>query len=170
MWTWLKRRLGAVAGHREPAIWICNAAILNTVEVLRRRGSDLQEHEGVAYWAGKRLGADCLVTTCVAPAAATTHGSFHTTSEANARVIMYLAKVGLELVAQVHSHPGPFVDHSPGDDERATDAVCGLFFHRCAQLCRKWNVSLDEVWRAHLWTGTGFDASHPSRLSLVSMS
>ena len=127
MWTWLKRRLGAVAGHREPAIWICNAAILNTVEVLRRRGSDLQEHEGVAYWAGKRLGADCLVTTCVAPAAATTHGSFHTTSEANARVIMYLAKVGLELVAQVHSHPGSFVDHSPGDDERALMPYVGYF-------------------------------------------
>jgi proteasome lid subunit RPN8/RPN11 len=119
--------LAAVRGHREPTIWICNAVILNTVEVLRRRGPDLREHEGVAYWAGKRIGPDSIVTTCVAPATATTHGSFHTTSEANARVIMYLAKVDLELVAQVHSHPGVFVNHSPGDDERALMPYVGFY-------------------------------------------
>jgi proteasome lid subunit RPN8/RPN11 len=32
---------------------------------------------------------------------------------------MYLASAGLELLGQVHSHPGSFVDHSEGDDEMA---------------------------------------------------
>jgi proteasome lid subunit RPN8/RPN11 len=32
---------------------------------------------------------------------------------------MYLASAGLELIGQVHSHPGRCVDHSDRDDERA---------------------------------------------------
>ena len=32
---------------------------------------------------------------------------------------MHLAKSGLALLGQVHSHPGAFVDHSAGDNERA---------------------------------------------------
>jgi proteasome lid subunit RPN8/RPN11 len=32
---------------------------------------------------------------------------------------MYLSSTGLELIGQVHSHPGEFVGHSKGDDRRA---------------------------------------------------
>jgi proteasome lid subunit RPN8/RPN11 len=59
------------------------------------------------------------VTTCIAPAAETTSGSFATSSSTNARVITFLARESLELLGQVHSHPGRFVDHSHGDNERA---------------------------------------------------
>lgn len=114
---WLKRSWGEVGSTA--AIWVCEAVVGHTVDVLRRNGSPKQPHEGVAYWAGRRSGSDVFVTTCIAPAARTTYGSFDTSSHTNARVIMYLADAGLELIGQVHSHPGASVDHSRGDDKRA---------------------------------------------------
>jgi hypothetical protein len=76
-------------------------------------------HEGVAYWAGQRVAGGVVLTTCIAPAATTTRGSFETSARANAEVIAYLGSAKLELIAQVHSHPGDFVGHSDGDDRRA---------------------------------------------------
>jgi proteasome lid subunit RPN8/RPN11 len=32
---------------------------------------------------------------------------------------MRLAEASVELIGQVHSHPGRFIDHSDGDDDRA---------------------------------------------------
>jgi hypothetical protein len=100
-------------------VWVTAPVIEHTVSVLRSSGSPDELHEGVVYWAGRRFGSDTVVTTCIAPAARTTEGSFETSAQTNARAILYLGKVGLELIAQVHSHPGKFVDHSRGDDQRA---------------------------------------------------
>ncbi|MGZ5160503.1 MAG: hypothetical protein ACXWIT_08220 [Burkholderiales bacterium] len=55
----------------------------------------------------------------IRPAARLTRGSFRTTPEANAEVVAFLADRGLALVAQVHTHPDTWVDHSGGDDEDA---------------------------------------------------
>jgi hypothetical protein len=98
---------------------ICSSVIERTLAVLSESGQAGAPHEGVVYWAGLRVPGRQIVTTCVAPAAKTTYGSFDTSSAANARVVMYLAGAGLELLGQVHSHPGNLVDHSMGDDERA---------------------------------------------------
>jgi proteasome lid subunit RPN8/RPN11 len=102
-----------------PVTWVSAHLLDRTGEVLRQSGHRAQPHEGVVYWAGRRVGRETLVTTCVAPKARTTYGSFATTSRSNARVVMYLADHGLELLGQVHSHPGASVDHSDGDNERA---------------------------------------------------
>lgn len=102
-----------------PVTWIPAQLLDRTAQVLRQSGCDGLAHEGIVYWAGRRVVRENLVMTCIAPEARTTYGSFATTSHANARVVMYLADHGLELIAQVHSHPSAFVDHSDGDDERA---------------------------------------------------
>jgi proteasome lid subunit RPN8/RPN11 len=102
-----------------PSIWLSTGLLDRTTAVLRASGDDQEAHEGVAYWAGHRAGTDAFVTTCIAPAAITTWGSFDTSARTNASVVMYLANAGLELIGQVHSHPGSRVDHSDGDDERA---------------------------------------------------
>src|SRR5262249_12285388 len=102
-----------------PEVWISAGLLDRTASVLQESGGCEGPHEGVAYWAGRRTAHECLVTTCIAPAAVTTYGSFDTSAQTNARVIMYLASAGLELIGQVHSHPSRFVSHSDGDDERA---------------------------------------------------
>jgi proteasome lid subunit RPN8/RPN11 len=72
-------------------------------------------HEGILYWAGLSSPDRWVITTIVLPKARTTSGSFRTSSLANAQMIAFLADHGLELLAQVHSHPGSFVGHSAGD-------------------------------------------------------
>lgn len=114
-----KRRPKTTEHQRAWTVWVGLSVIERTVEVLQESGTSEERHEGVAYWAGRRLGADVIVTTCIVPAARTTWGSFQTSSQTNAKVVMYLASAGLELLGQVHSHPGAHVDHSDGDDERA---------------------------------------------------
>jgi len=102
-----------------PMMWVSTSLLDRTVDILRQSGARGRPHEGVAYWAGRRAGHECFITTCIAPTAKTTYGSFDTSSHANAKVVMYLAAAGLELLGQVHSHPGACVDHSDGDDEYA---------------------------------------------------
>ena len=123
MLKWIKqltlRRRQHEAVAVSPVVWVFGAVLEQTVEVLQRSGTVAETHEGVAYWAGRRFGADLIVTTCIAPAATTTCGSFETSSYTNARVVAYLAGAELELLGQVHSHPGSSVGHSAGDDERA---------------------------------------------------
>jgi proteasome lid subunit RPN8/RPN11 len=122
MWGWRKSRWAKAKGHEgppKPAVWISTGLLDQTVTVLRQSGDGDGPHEGVAYWAGRRVGHECVITTCIAPAAVTTYGSFDTTAQTNAKVVMYLASAGLELIGQVHSHPGRLVGHSDGDDERA---------------------------------------------------
>lgn len=100
-------------------IWIPAPVLDHTTTVLRRSAADGQAHEGIAYWAGRHVGSESFVLSCIAPPARTTVGSFTTSGPTNARVVMHLAQSGLELLGQVHSHPGRFVDHSEGDDEGA---------------------------------------------------
>jgi proteasome lid subunit RPN8/RPN11 len=118
---WLKkyRPQRAPSAPTTPTVWISAQLLDRTAEVLRQSGDGDGPHEGVAYWGGHRAGSVCFVTTCIAPAAVTTYGSYDTTAQTNAKVVLYLASAGLELIGQVHSHPGRFVGHSDGDDERA---------------------------------------------------
>jgi proteasome lid subunit RPN8/RPN11 len=119
MWNWLKGPQRKAVPLDRPIFWISTELLERTADVLRQSGTRGESHEGVAYWAGRRIGMESFVTTCIAPAARTTYGSFDTSSETNAKVIMYLASAGLELLGQVHSHPGVSVGHSDGDDRRA---------------------------------------------------
>src|SRR5258708_929140 len=120
MTLWRRRK---ISREPEPSslspIWVSTQLLDRTANVLSASGDGREAHEGVAYWAGRRAGGECFVTTCIAPTATTTYGSFDTSAHANANVVMYLASAGLELIGQVHSHPTRFVDHSDGDDERA---------------------------------------------------
>lgn len=119
MWRWFKRSKSQPRQATAPPIWISGQLLDRTTDILRQSGESGRPHEGVAYWAGRRAGDEYFITTCIAPAARTTYGSFDTSSHTNAKVIMYLASAGLELLGQVHSHPGVSVGHSAGDDERA---------------------------------------------------
>ena len=118
MWRWLKHSTKKPRSI-VPTVWVSTRLLDRTAEALRQSGHHSKPHEGVAYWAGRRTANEYFITTCVVPEARTTRGSFETSSLSNAKVIAYLARAGLELLGQVHSHPGSFVGHSDGDDKLA---------------------------------------------------
>jgi proteasome lid subunit RPN8/RPN11 len=110
------RRLERVA---RPVVLLTDHVVDGTVTYLQQAPRGGGPHEGIVYWAGRSTPDVWTVTTCIAPEAATSSGGFETSPAGNGEVIMFLARYGLELLAQIHSHPGRFVDHSDGDDTGA---------------------------------------------------
>jgi proteasome lid subunit RPN8/RPN11 len=98
-----------------PKFHIQEPVLRMSEQVFRSTRGLFRRHEGIVYWVGRQCRGDWVVTTCVAPRAHTTPGSFRTSAGANAAVVTAINAAGLELVAQAHSHPGEFIDHSDGD-------------------------------------------------------
>jgi hypothetical protein len=90
-----------------------------TLPLLRSFGTRRVPHEGVVYWLGVETSGPVAVLQALAPRATTGPGFIRTTSGANAEVIGVACELGLAIVAQVHSHPRGWAEHSAGDDERA---------------------------------------------------
>ena len=103
------------------AILLLSSSALSAAEILLRsfRGEEEEEHEGILWLVGAEWPDKTLVLAVVAPAAFTTPGSFTTHANSNARLVEFLASQRLQLVGQIHSHPGRWVDHSEGDDAGA---------------------------------------------------
>ena len=108
-----------MAASRVPHITITADLIKKSVSLLQGAKDEISAHEKVLYWAGVRWDEGWNITTCIEPELTSTWGSYQTSASANAKVIQYLAANQLELLCQVHSHPGIFIDHSDGDDEGA---------------------------------------------------
>ncbi len=162
MWERRKRKPPKPA-EAPPAIWITAPLLDRTAQVLQESGERGRAHEGVAYWCGRRACGECFVTTCIAPAAKTTYGSFTTSSKTNAAVIRYLASVGLELIGQVHSHPGALVGHSDGDDERALMPYEGFLSIVVPHYARHGMRPL-TVCGIHIYEGAGFRRMSPDEI------
>lgn len=102
-----------------PCIYLSIEVLHRTVNLLRSYRDKKGNHEGIVYWTGITTDKFWFITTCIAPKAVTSRGSFSTDIKANADVISFINKYGLHLLAQVHSHPGKNVNHSNGDDKNA---------------------------------------------------
>lgn len=81
-------------------------------------------HEGIAYLLGRTDGDVTLAVTAFRPDAKTTPGSFMVAPRAMARCVRAAADFGLQIVAQVHTHPGAAY-HSDGDVEGARIRYAG---------------------------------------------
>ena len=81
-------------------------------------------HEGISYLAGRTDGATTLAVAAMRPEATTTWGSFRVGVPAMARIIRAAVDCGLQVVGQVHTHPGDAF-HSDGDDDGARIAYTG---------------------------------------------
>ncbi len=153
---------------RGPHVLIQQAVLPETARLLRSGAFSNRRHERVVYWAGKDLGSSWIVSTCIAPRATTTAGSFEVSAESNARVIMLLSELGLVLLAQLHTHPGAWVDHSDGDNDGAFMAyehfvsivvpsyardgvwplgTCGVHRFRCGVFHRLHNAEIEKDFR-----------------------
>lgn len=81
-------------------------------------------HEGIAYLLGRTDGTVTLAVTAFRPKAKTSPGSFFVEPRAMARCVRTAANLGLQIVAQVHTHPGAAY-HSDGDVEGARIRYAG---------------------------------------------
>lgn len=75
------------------------------------------DHEGIVYLCGREFGDVTVLITAVAPAA--DHGPRHVfCSERDIDQIVTAAHSHrLGVLAQIHSHPGGWTEHSRGDDD-----------------------------------------------------
>lgn len=83
-----------------------------------------KSHEGIAYLLGQSDGTTTLAMAAIRPLAQTTFGSFMVDSLAMSRIVRAAADRGLQIVGQVHTHPGEAY-HSEGDDDGARIAFTG---------------------------------------------
>ncbi len=118
--AWLRRWLKptpALRTHpRRPKIIMTRTCLDALTEALRP--SLERRHEGVAYLLGRTDGIVTLATTVFAPAARTTSGSFHVDARSMAVCMQAAGAHELQIVAQVHTHPGQAY-HSDGDVDGA---------------------------------------------------
>lgn len=116
MSSWLKRLLGE-RRHLRPSLE-CYRFLLTTsclegiVDSLKT--SIIVGHEGIAYLLGRTDGLVTLAVTAIRPFARTTRGSFEVGPISMAKVVRQAADRSLQVVGQVHTHPGDAF-HSAGD-------------------------------------------------------
>lgn len=79
------------------------------------RGPD-GNHEGILFFAGRELGDLTLYTTVIAPNADHGPHRVHCDEHAVLEVAQEARRRGLGLLAQLHSHPSAWTEHSSGDD------------------------------------------------------
>lgn len=106
--------------------YIPESVIHETERFLKGYGSRNPPHEGFVYWAGLIFEGYIQILTVIAPKTESGPGRVQVTNESNSQVIRELNKMRLVRVAQVHSHPIEWTDHSPGDDKWASFRVEGL--------------------------------------------
>lgn len=125
--SWLRSiardRQRSQAADSEPE-WPAHVLVPATVCEHTRRGlrshsPPTADHEGVVYWAGTTVPAldATVVLSCLVPSAETGPGRFDVSEAGYARVIDAVHEHDFQLLARVHSHPGPWTGHSDKDDE-----------------------------------------------------
>lgn len=73
-------------------------------------------HEGLVFWAGLQHGELTTFTTVVVPEADHSAQGIFVQEPAYGRAVAEAKRVGVVILAQVHSHPGADARHSDGDD------------------------------------------------------
>lgn len=97
-----------------------------TINILREYGTRKCPAEGLVYWAGEINSDTINITAAIAPETDSSRHGIRTSNESNARFVEFICDHGLEYIAQVHSHPGTWVDHSTVDNEETAFRSEGL--------------------------------------------
>ena len=115
-----------------------------TEEVLSDCGKLTPPHEGIVYWSGSKNNEVDMIDMVIAPMFVSSPLRVSTSPLANALMIKALAKEDRIQIAQVHSHPGKWVDHSEGDDEFAPFKVNGLYSIVVPYYCQRGILPLSK--------------------------
>jgi hypothetical protein len=79
------------------------------------RGID-GDHEGILFLLGVERPSETLFLSVAAPDAEHDPGRVHVSREAVLGVAKAGRRLGMAVLAQIHSHPGSWTEHSLGDD------------------------------------------------------
>ncbi len=121
-----------------------STAISYTERILHEYGKRAPPHEGLVYWGGQKDGDKITVSIVIAPKTMSDYGRVSTSPRSNFDVVRLLNKYNGVQIAQVHSHPGTWVDHSPGDDDLAAFKVNGLLSIVVPRYCSRGMPSLSS--------------------------
>ncbi len=88
-----------------------------TEKILKEYGAKKPSHEGFVYWAGTKEGNRVYVNSAIAPKAESGPYFIRISNENTYHFIRTLSSNKIVQIAQVHSHPGNWVEHSEGDNE-----------------------------------------------------
>lgn len=123
-------------------------AVEATVQMLRAAG----ERESGLFWYGPRGERVSLVTSVRAPKQSASPFNYLVSPAAMSEVGQSLPD-DLRPLAQVHSHPGVHVEHSPFDDQMVSSTrALSLVFPRYGQLTEPWPVGIGvHEWQDGYW-------------------
>jgi len=123
----MKKWVNKLFGRREPRFKIIESPVEHAVLLAQscRDGllkclekANRSRHEGVCFLLGRTDGRTALCLQAVQPKAVTTEGSFHVPASEMAKIVRLATDLKLQIVAQVHTHPGEAY-HSDGDEDGA---------------------------------------------------
>ncbi len=130
-------------------------AIIYTERVLQGYASMNPPNEGLVYWGGRKNGDSITVSIVIAPQTNSNWGRVATSNRSNFDFVRTLNRRGLTQIAQVHSHPTDWVDHSPGDDLYAAFKREGLLSIVVPEYCANGMPSL-TVCGCHRYANKSF--------------
>lgn len=122
--------------------------------------------EGISYLLGQSNGTTTVALAAIRPDAQVTRGSFVVGAPAMAKVVRAAVDRGLQVVGQVHTHPGDAY-HSDGDDDGARIAFTGY----ASIVLPDYGRHLPALTRAAAYfyrAGKGFVALDTSCVTIVS--
>lgn len=100
--------------------------ISDTTTVLCDYASIEPSNEGLVYWGGLLSNDKITITAVIAPKTESNWGRISTSHRSNFEFVKILNKKEIVQIAQVHSHPEEWVEHSPGDNKWAAFKSEGL--------------------------------------------
>ena len=100
--------------------------ITDSQKVIREYASLEPSNEGLVYWGGIKDGQTVTVTAVIAPETDSDYGRVSTSHKSNSEFVQVLNEKKIIQIAQVHSHPTSWVDHSAGDNAWAPFKIDGL--------------------------------------------
>jgi hypothetical protein len=112
-------------------------SILDTERVLREYARIKPANEGLVYWGGIDSGNIITIQAVIAPQTESDIGRVSTSHRSNFYFVRTLNGYNLMQVAQVHSHPSDWVEHSIGDDKLAAFKIEGLLSIVVPEYCHK---------------------------------
>lgn len=99
---------------------VAEGAVQEALSVLRQQshhGPDAEGNEGLIFLAGWRTDQLTFYSSVVVPEIENTFGSVFVAAGEFGRCAKRARSAGLQILAQVHSHPGTCCHHSDGDDK-----------------------------------------------------
>lgn len=130
-------------------------AIRDTERVLLEYARKKPANEGLVYWGGIEAGNIITIQIVIAPKTKSNFGMVSTSHRSNFDFVRTLNKFSLVQVAQVHSHPSDWVDHSLGDDTLAAFKTEGLLSIVVPEYCNRGMLPL-TICGIHRYTRANF--------------